>query len=67
MMLRELLTDIDEAKIIRGPDVDVQGISMDSRTIKSGDLFVAINGNCFAIGGATGPARAHDERTRARH
>lgn len=44
MELSELLQGVREIEIFNEKDVDVKGIAYDSRKVKSGDLFVAING-----------------------
>jgi UDP-N-acetylmuramoyl-L-alanyl-D-glutamate--2,6-diaminopimelate ligase len=44
MQLNELLKGVDVAAVYGSPDVDVTGISHDSRHIQPGDVFLAIPG-----------------------
>lgn len=42
MKLQELLKDIISSEI---PNIDISGVSIDSRNVKKGDLFIAVSGN----------------------
>jgi len=42
--LRELITDIDVEKIAGNPDLEIEGVTYDSRKIQPNFLFVAISG-----------------------
>ena len=44
MKLNELLKNITPIKIIGNDDVEITGVNIDSRRIKTGHLFVAMNG-----------------------
>ena len=44
MKLGEILKDIDIGKFTADMDIDISGISYDSRHTKPGDLFVAVKG-----------------------
>ncbi len=44
MKLIELLKDIKYSKMSGSSDTEISGISIDSRKIKKGDIFVAIKG-----------------------
>lgn len=49
MKLSEILRDIEVVKSTAAPDMEIAGISYDSRNTKCGDVFVAISG--FAVDG----------------
>ena len=44
MRLRDLLEKMDIVETAADPDLDILGVSFDTRTLKAGDLFVAITG-----------------------
>ena len=44
MKLEKLIERLSITEIIGDSNMEVAGVEMDSRKIKSGDLFVAING-----------------------
>jgi len=44
MLLKELLLDIEKVHIAADVEVNIQGISYDTRTIRDGELFIAIRG-----------------------
>src|SRR5919202_514847 len=45
MHLRQLIREVEGARLVQGdPDVDVQGVSYDTRLLRPGELFVAIPG-----------------------
>ena len=44
MTLRELLTNVEVQDISGNTDLEIPGIRFDSRTVETGDLFVAIKG-----------------------
>jgi len=44
MKLKELISEVKIEKIIGNPDVDIEGLTYDSRKVKEGYLFVAIRG-----------------------
>lgn len=44
MRLADLATKVPGARVAHGPDVEVRGITYDSRKVQRGDLFVAIRG-----------------------
>ena len=44
MKLKELLKNVKVEKIINEKDVDIDGISYNSKTIKNGDIFVCLKG-----------------------
>lgn len=44
MKLRELLQDVAAAAMTADPETEIGGVSYDSRTVRPGDLFVAISG-----------------------
>ncbi len=49
MKLSQLLTGVDVTELNAAPDLEIGGVSYDSRTVKPGDLFVAVTG--FAADG----------------
>lgn len=49
MKLSQLLTGIDATELNADPELEISGVSYDSRTTKPGDLFVAVTG--FAADG----------------
>ncbi len=49
MILRRLLKDIEVRAMSASPELEITGVSYDSRTTKPGDLFVAVSG--FATDG----------------
>ena len=44
MKLRDVLRDIDITSMSADPEVEITGVSCDSRKIEPGNLFVAIKG-----------------------
>lgn len=46
MKLKTLIENID-CKILGDPDIEISGISNDSRSIKEGEIFVAVKGEIF--------------------
>ena len=44
MKLKEILTGINDLKAKGNLDIDVNKITSDSRSVESGDMFVAIKG-----------------------
>ena len=44
MRLQALISDLPGGRLLRGGDVDVTGLAIDSRKVQPGDLFVAIRG-----------------------
>ena len=44
MKLKELIKDIKIKKIINEKDVEIQGISYNSKTVQHGDIFVCLKG-----------------------
>ena len=44
MKLGELLEKVDTVELKASPDLEVHGISFDTRTLNAGELFVAVNG-----------------------
>ncbi len=49
MKLSQLLTGVDVTELQADPDLEISGVSYDSRTTRPGDLFVAVTG--FAADG----------------
>ena len=49
MKLKELLAPLDVRELHADPELDITGISYDSRTTQPGELFVAVTG--FAADG----------------
>jgi UDP-N-acetylmuramoyl-L-alanyl-D-glutamate--2,6-diaminopimelate ligase len=45
MRLKEMLKDVENYHLYGNSDIDLTGISYDSRQVRPGDLFVAIKGN----------------------
>jgi len=45
LMLSEIAEHVDG--VLHGPDLPVAAVSIDTRTIKSGELYCAIKGECF--------------------
>lgn len=44
MKLRDLLADTDDVAVTGDPDTDIAGLSIDTRTLEPGDVFVALRG-----------------------
>ena len=44
MKLSEIIRDCDVVSILGHPDPEIGGLTNDSRRVKPGDLFVAVNG-----------------------
>ena len=44
MKLGELLEKVDIVKVAAGPELEVLGVSFDTRTLNAGELFVAVRG-----------------------
>ena len=49
MKLKELLKDMQVLELCADPELEITGVSYDSRQVKPGDLFVAVTG--FAADG----------------
>ena len=47
MMLQTVVQEIPEAKVYGDEDIIISGISMDSRNVSKGDLFVCLKGDKF--------------------
>lgn len=44
MKLKELIEKIKVSSVIGNPDIEIEGINIDSRLVEEGDLFVALKG-----------------------
>ncbi|MBR1935343.1 MAG: UDP-N-acetylmuramoyl-L-alanyl-D-glutamate--2,6-diaminopimelate ligase [Muribaculaceae bacterium] len=44
MILRELIRDLKEPKVIGSQEIEISGVECDSRRVAAGGLFIAVNG-----------------------